>query len=291
MAIETYLGEQDINIKDLQIKQPEGDPSGLSFDMEKEVSPEDVEWLKSEFNTMISNGFYNPETVGLALALKYLLKDNSDFMNRLRGDWPKFKKGFDDIFKKGLDNINSTSEWALWGANLKLLFPDECKGFLDLEQNWQTCLDALSSTKQHNLMGAITLGGNIKIIFPNKNINSLFTPQEIQILTNEVKDLMKTSDKIKGNTSSILSKFKILFPSEFGKLNSPKEVKTKIISFLNAVGREAEQSVPNLYARQAREMVILSADQAQVTEAGLELTKKKPTKLTEQHPLPETKKF
>lgn len=298
MPIESYLTEEDLNIKDLSLEQPR-DESGLEFDVNREITKEDWQKMKEYLETATKDKLQS-NFLKVASAMLLLFPERKSELGLTEEKWQKCVK----LVAKELQEHLSIRTMLL--AQLKQLYPEK---FLEMppelaeELTWTPALPLEVSKMVDEGMkdfSPLHLAAEAKTTFPEidfgRNFSRVHIKQLAQMIERE-KELRRTA--IKGNPIqpkatwggivAHIAKFRILFPEY---VDDVAITKADLKGIKKSMAEDRRRNDYAYLAIVASNLKMALAEKVVPTDNGLVIVDRKEPKLNElAGPLPQTKKF
>ena len=288
MALEQYLDNKRINIKMLTSEKPKKKQE-IPFDVEKEISEEDWQNIKEEFDYSFRNNF--SETYHKMICLVTL------FPQRITEFSPEQIKFYEKRRKqyKNKEHDREESEarqfFFLTGWNSSQLEKTICyfpEAIFDKRPNrlWEKYKELLNKYdrdkyfKQHTLRSMHLLFSGKASVYDQENIAWKNEKDKLDSYVNTV-NWNKVAEQ-----AMIM---KVFFPSKFSKIDFPDSYWKNMKNLLNEYRKKKKWHDFEIHAMQ---MQILAAKKIERTEAGLKLIMSDSGEsFGDQQQLPKTRKF
>ena len=257
MSVGEQLGQRpdEVKLQDLTVEVPEP-KTKIEFDVEKEISEEDWEAMKGEYEKQCQDEDWW-EAANQAMALKILFPERVEELD-LDNKWPMMKRCHDG------GRVNPAAASAVernMCLSLKILFPERVTE-LKLADRWPRIKRAYEINNTYSQ--AIEFATSLKILFPGREAEL-----ELENIWLKMKDAYErewhgsyTIGKVKA-----ASFLRILFPKRVSEL----ELENKWPLMREEYKRFCDADNWFNAIRRAAYMKILAAKEVKVTDQGLEL--------------------
>lgn len=301
MPIESHLPQEEVSIKHLSLEQPES--TGLQFDVAKEITEQDWDdiWMmitkagmqRDEINLPPFRQFNR-----LASAAKILFPEREEqlecdevALKRLLQQLGFVKERAEMYSEGSADYTNNWNQFTKLAGNIKILFPNNGKDLNIGDVEWQHIRNAaMASYLNFQWTGTLRMMVAAKYLDPHKDIVDGVNFKWFQEMMEQ--DIPKNWPEDKGlpqNVCEALAELKLLYPKH------NKDIVLRPYQWNAAITQLREDKSTGDWATFvtfARDLKILAAEKAEITEQGVKLTMPEP-KINEPTTgrLPEIKKF
>ncbi len=277
MSIEKRIDRQELNIKELNLEQPQ---AGVEFDPKRDVSERDWELLSQTISD-------NPAFYGMLAVLRQVRPDKFTHIPVPEGD----------IFKRRIQGLIDENLWysvVTEYAGFKQLFPDKFEPltFRTAPKLWRKGNEQLAS-------GDVGPGFliDMRVLFPDRagelSLDKIPTDPWLETLA-KGEPINEPLQQVMADDFSLklayFAAFKALLPDDAKKLKvdcQTWEIWRSHLKFLLAQGKT--KSVDQ--AGMIRDLAMIAAQEIKITEQGLELVMPKKQSETATPPTPEIKNF
>lgn len=273
MSIESRIPLEQINIKDLSTKPPEG-KTRPRFDAESEITPEQWDQIQTQLEReQPLSKILHQASVKISLPSKF----ESIKMN---------ETAYNEMFRRQVQLVAQVDNRTQAAGALKIMFPDKHPGLhlrtVDVDQ-------LLRWIKDGNDFYAYYF----KLLQPLEDINKYFDAKSKNKVLERLKECYRQCSGGSQSWSDLtndLSRTKLIFPDVAKQVPLTDDDWKKIISRVKGYNLPQEAG---LLVDFLAGLKILAAKQARITEQGIELSEPEETtfKYSSITALPETKKF
>ena len=252
--------EKPAKLADVVVEEPV-EKKGLEFDVESEVSEEEVRELKVYFEdcSQVDNWSRWRDASGFAVSFKNLFPDRIAELRLDGSKWEKMKAVYNKFYNEG-KKLRATKQ-ALY---LKILFPDRVKE-LDLDSEWEEFKSEFDVVCTDNdWFYATNQAMRLKILFPEK-ISELELEEKWTKMKEEYKDYYSLEDW--WHTTVLAVGLKILFPDRVKEL----KLEERWENMKGLLRRYSQNRKQWSFAMQASYLKILASKEVKITDQGMEL--------------------
>ena len=285
-----------INIKDLTLEEPEKKKeSGLSFDPERDITEEDWDRMKHEFDKIqekIQGHIHTvPDLYGfsvLGYSMKILFTDRlpegniNDFMGEI----------FAADLKYEPDTGMYSDEFLSFLMHMAILSPQKLRDEMAKYNMGKFTISSLEARlidgRRNDWHKFSRYAIMVKIIFPKEETGVDFSQEDWR----GMKDWLDQNQKMSDLRTVVkhLVAMKILFPDRFHEIDVEAIIWK---SFDKRLTKERVVYMLPAFAELAAYLKLLAAEEIKITDQGLEviMQKEKPEFKKETPPMPQTRKF
>lgn len=273
MSIESRINSKEINIKALNVEQPEAG----SFDLspEKYITAEDKELMLATLEFYRHNRMW-VNFNDLAVNIKTLFPDLEPELKLTPDITEKILNG--DGAMKGIKELDKETFYPgyLYQSEKFLeLLPDQIK-LLDLnEEAWQSAKAALEDTIKKGMVSTtLRLAVDMKILFPNKQHEVVLPKEQQNLAEAEIKQLRDSGEW--DQVANLLAHYKLLFAEDAEKFDLAEPESREIVGSLKKKSHEMANNdqfriIALNFSELALHMKIITASETRLTGKGIEI--------------------
>lgn len=293
MPIESRIPTEDINVKDLQIEQPEGEPVGLSFDFEKELDSETLQLMHAQLKESLQFDSSYEKVLNMGLLFKYLTKEFPAIEKDLDKYWQKIPALFFDKIHTSKGEDEHWDFVTRVGVKIKFLFPEK---FQELFSDWKAEeKDLTEYINDGNVSAGVSpsIFENGVMLFPNLRKTEYAQTQgqrNLELMQEVVNERHHMTMQ-----PTWLARFKLAWPDQFKHLRFPAGYSESLqgqIEVYKSQLTDVQEEKGGDYSNMLFNLAIVTAKKAELANKGLEFEFYKPQNLSDRKTaLPEIKKF